>query len=362
LSEFRIEEFTTWESLKPFRVEWDVLVHGQSLGPALEFEWLETVWEVNKTNRELLVIIIRDSKGIAGIAPLVKETERRKGLQVGILRALGSFHSVHGTQMILARNPPILLSQVFEHLRKKHGNWTLWFTHYQSGEQQETLFTRALEEHGYVYEFHASARSPYMRISESWDDKMKSLQPRLRTSLRSREKRIREKGRLELRFLDSPQEWKAGLDAIREIEEDSWKISAGSAITSQEFQWQFYSRYAPLAAAKGTLRIPVLFLDNEPLAYDYALLDGGVYYLLKTSYKQKWHELYPGFVLRKLLVEWAYSQKALEIDFLGKDEEWKLKWTDSVRAHSEYIAYNRTWKAFYLRGLHRLKSILKREG
>ena len=356
-----IEEVRSWPSANPIRQEWNHLVSQLSLGPAQEFEWLGTAWDVNQPNRELLIVLIRDSEGLAGIAPFVKETETRNGLKVKMLRALGMLHPLHGTQMILARNQQALLAAVFDYLREKHGDWALWFTQYQGGEEQEMLYTRALDERGYNYEFCPAERSPYLQIQETWDEKIKSLQPRFRTSLRSREKRIREKGRVELRFLDSPTEWGAGLHAIREIEEDSWKIAAGSAITVQDFQWQFYSRYAPIAAGKGTLRIPILFLDGEPLAYDYALFDRGIYYLMKTSYKQKSQDLYPGLVLRKLLVEWTYAQNGKEIDFLGKDEDWKMKWTGAVREHNDYFVYNRTWSARYLHGLHRLKTLIKRD-
>ena len=159
------------------------------------------------------------------------------------------------------------------------------------------------------------------RVLEKIEEKVKALQPRFRTSLRSRERRLREKGKVELRFLDTLKLWEEGLEAIKSIEEDSWKVGAGTAITVQDFQWEFYRRYAPIAAAAGTLRIPVLHLDDEPVAYDYALLHHGVYYLMKTSYKNKWHDSYPGFVLRYLLMDWTYSQNVGEIDFLGKDED-----------------------------------------
>jgi CelD/BcsL family acetyltransferase involved in cellulose biosynthesis len=263
--------------------------------------------------------------------------------------------------MLFGRNSKSALNAVFDHLERKHSDWTLWFTQHLPGEDPESLFTSALNERGYSFELQRNERSPYLKLEETWEEKMKSLQPRFRTSLRSRDKRLCEKGKVELRFLDQPDSWQSGLDAIREIEGDSWKIAAGSAITVQDFQWQFYSRYAPIAAAKGTLRIPILYLDNEPLAYDYALFDDSVYYLLKTSYKQKWQEMYPGFVLRKRLVEWAYAQKAREIDFLGKEEEWKMKWTTTARGHNNCFVFNRNWSARYLQVLHRLKSLLKRD-
>lgn len=362
MSPFTIEEFTTWQPLNGLRDPWNDLVRKQNLDPSHEFEWLSTVWDVNHANRELLVLLLRDEEGLVGIAPFVKETEKRKGLTVGILRPLAWFHSLHGTRFILGRSPELAAQAIFEHLGRKHGDWALWFTQYQAGEQQETLFTRVLRERGYLLESYSGVRSPYMRLEETWDEKMKTLQPRFRTALRSREKRIREKGQIELRFMDSPTQWQAGLEAVREIEDDSWKIEAGSAITVQEFQWQFYRRYAPIAAEKGTLRIPVLFVGGEPVAYDYALYDQGVYYLLKTSYKNKWQEMYPGFVLRKLLVEWTYANSGCEIDFLGKDEDWKMKWTTTVREHNEWYAFNRNWNALYLRWLHRLATLVRAKG
>lgn len=359
---FAIEEFTSWPTLIGFREQWNALVHQQGLDPSHEFEWLATVWDANQANRELLVLLLRDCDGLAGIAAFVKETQRRTGLSVQILRPLGWFNSLHGTRAILGRNPELASQTIFEHLQRKHGDWALWFTQYQTGEEQETLFAKTLKQGGYSFESNSGVRSPYLLIEGTWDEKMKSLQPRFRTALRSREKRIREKGAVELRFLDKPNEWEAGLEAVREIEEESWKIEAGSAITVQEFQWEFYRHYAPIAAEKGTLRIPVLFVGGEPVAYDYALYDRGVYYLMKTSYKNKWQELYPGFVLRKQLMEWSYAEKMSEVDFLGKDEDWKMKWTATARTHNEWYAYNRNWSARYLLWSHHLGTLLRHKG
>lgn len=359
---FSIEEFTDWPALLAFREQWNALVHDQHLDPSHEFEWLGTVWDVNQANRELLVLLLRDPDGLAGIAAFVKEPEKRKGLKVQILRPLGWFHSLHGTRAILGRHAELASQAIFEHFQRNHGDWALWFTQFQTGEEQENLFAKTLKEGGYSFESYSGVRSPYLQLEGTWDEKMKSLQPRFRTALRSREKRIREKGAVELRFLDTPTDWEAGLAAVKEIEEDSWKIEAGSAITVQEFQWEFYRRYAPIAAEKGTLRIPVLFVGGEPVAYDYALYDRGVYYLMKTSYKNKWQELYPGFVLRKQLMEWSYAEGMREVDFLGKDEDWKMKWTTTARSHNEWYAYNRNWSARYLLWSHHLGTLLRHKG
>jgi hypothetical protein len=305
------------------------------------------------------VLLANDDTGLIGIVPLVEEKEKRKGVSVRVLKMLSGFHALHGTPLLLGRRKQDSAAAVFEHLRSRNGSWTLWFNAYQVGDPQEELFFSLLRERGHHFSTEPGVRSPYQQLNETWEEKLKTLQPRFRTALRSREKRLREKGKLELRFLDKPATWSEGLEAIREIEEDSWKVETGTAITKQDFQWQFYSRYAPLAAEGGTLRIPVLYLDNEPLAYDYSLLADGTYYLLKTSYKNRWHESYPGFVLRKLLVELLYSSGCREIDYLGKDEDWKMKWTGAVREHRDCYAYGHNLAARYLHGIQAVKSFLK---
>lgn len=354
-----IREFTSFGLLEGLRSEWGRLVRDEGYGPAQEFEWLSTLWSVNQTNRELIVVVASDTQGLTGIVPLVREKEKRRGLTVSILKMLSGFHSLHGTPLLLGRRKEDTTSAIFDYLRRQNGTWAIWFNAYQVGDPQETMFFSALRRCGYAFSTVAGVRSPYQVIGETWDEKLKTLQPRFRTALRSREKRLREKGKLELRFLDKPNDWLAGLDAIREIEEDSWKVQAGTAITAQDFQWQFYSKYAPIAAEAGTLRIPVLYLEGEPIAYDYALFQDGIYYLLKTSYKNKWQDAYPGFVMRKLLVEFLYSAGCREIDYLGKDEDWKMKWTNSVREHRDCYIYGRSLAARYLRGLQTMRSLFK---
>jgi len=362
LSALTLREFKDFEALGALRGEWNDLVYNEQLGPSQSFEWLSTLWSLHSADQELLVLVVSDELGLTGIVPLILETQQRKGIRARVLKLLSSLHSLHGTPFLLSRRKQETMGAALDHLQQRGEDWALWFTAYQVGTDQEAPLFSSLRDRGYAFSTTLDVRSPYQRLEETWDEKLKTLQPRFRTALRSREKRLRERGKVELRFLDSPTDWQQGLSAIREIEEDSWKVETNTAITAQDFQWKFYSLYAPIAAKKQTLRIPVLYLDGEPIAYDYALFENGIYYLLKTSYKNKWHDSHPGFVLRKMLVEWAYAQRAREIDYLGKDEDWKMKWTSSLREHRGCYIYSRTLAARYLYGLHRLRTLLKREG
>jgi len=54
-----------------------------------------------------------------------------------------------------------------------------------------------------------------------------------------------------------------------------------------------------------------------------------------------------------------YSVGCREIDYLGKDEDWKMKWTSSVREHRDCYVYGRTLAARYLRGLQTVGSLFR---
>lgn len=361
MDKLKVDEWSALEQVLPFVAEWEAMVGKERLTPAHTYDWLRVMWEIYRSSVDsLMFLTVRSDDCLVGMAPFVKKTEWRKGLKIALLKPLNVF-SLHGTQFVLDGNKPAVMEAIVRHLAfQLRDCWGLWFMTYQENEEQAQMFERLLTRYRYFFSKRATERSPYLRICGTWEDKMKTLQPRFRTALRSRQKRLEERGKLELRFFNAPENWRRGLEAISEIEEGSWKASAMSAITRDARQWAFYEKYAPLAAANHTLRIAVLYVAGEPVAYDYALFKNGVYYLLKTSYKKNWEDAYPGFVLRKLLMERLYAEKAVEMDFLGKDEQWKMKWTDSVRPHVEYTVFNRTLQGRYLLACNRIASLVKK--
>src|SRR5262249_17948739 len=125
--------------------------------------------------------------------------------------------------------------------------------------------------------------------------------------------------------------------------------------------WSFYQQYARAMAGSSVLRLSILRVDDEPVAFDYGLQYDGTYYLLQTSYKEAWHEHYPGFVLRKLLIEKLCSLGIKEIDFGGDAPDWKLKWTNQARQHRFYTIFNRSMRGRYLGWVNAAARTLRRK-
>lgn len=327
--------------------EWDALVERTNLGLGYQFDWARTLWQIHQESHGLALLIVRDGNRLAGLVPLVKEIVRQKGVSLRWLKSLFALHEIHGTHFVHAGDPAESIGKVLDYLQGIGNDWDLWTMHFVKGDKQVELFEMELRRHGLHFMVADTKRSPYMPLKGSWEEQSKDLQSRFRTTVRSRERRLREKGKITLEYFDTPSKLEFGLKAIQIVEADSWKLGAGTALTEDPKQWPFYVQYGEFAAANASLRLPVLFFDGEPVAYDYSVYHKGIYYLLKTSYRNAFQQDYPGTVLRKLVVEKLCSEKAEEFDFLGLDEEWKMKWTNVAKEHVVYTVFNNNLRSRY---------------
>jgi CelD/BcsL family acetyltransferase involved in cellulose biosynthesis len=341
----QVTEYAGLERLNEIQKEWDELVLRENLGPAHQFEWLRILQQVH-SEEKILVLILRRGSDLVGCAPMVLIQERRKGVNARVLQPLNIFHQLRGTQLAISGGEKELLEAMMEFFRSWREPWDLWIMCFQDGEKQARIFEDFLTLHKLRFTKTCIRRSPYLPLEGTWEKAVKQMQPRFRTTLRSRERKMKEKCNLELLYFHEPSDLQRGLEAIQEIERDSWKVREGLPITHPT-QWSFYAQFARAAALNSSLRLPVLFLNREPLAYDFAVYTNEVYHLLKTSFKEKWHSDYPGFVLRKLVIEELYGRGAKEIDFGGNADEWKMKWTGLVRSQVLYTVYNRSVVGLY---------------
>lgn len=331
----------------PIKGEWDALAERIELGLGYQFDWARVLWQIHQKDHELLLLMAREGGRLVGLAPLVKEVLWLKGVPLRWLTSLFALHEIHGTHFLLDERAAESIEKIFEYLRGIGNSWDIWTMHFVKGDRQDELFQVELQRHGFQFVVADTKRSPYMCLKGSWEEQSKSLQSRFRTTMRSRERRLGEKGKVTLEYFNTPGLLQSGLKAIQVVEADSWKLGAGTALTEDPKQWPFYTQYGEFAAANGSLRLPVLFINGEPVAYDYSVYFRGIYYLLKTSYRNSCRLEYPGTVLRKLVVENLCTERASEFDFLGLDEEWKMKWTDAVREHVVYTVFNKNLRGRY---------------
>ena len=132
------------------------------------------------------------------------------------------------------------------------------------------------------------------------------------------------------RCLDDWQQIEPLLPAVLEVEASGWKGREGSAIGQSPHTMSFYSRCMRYWAEQGWLRLFLLDMNGEILAFQITVLHRGILYQLKVGYQDRHAKLSPGQVLQLLLLRWAFANPDVHAyDMLGgggKAEANKKKW------------------------------------
>ncbi len=111
----------------------------------------------------------------------------------------------------------------------------------------------------------------------------------------------------------------AGIAAYEKVYDASWKIS------------EQYPRFIPelirTAAQAGSLRLGILHVDNEPVAVQLAFVTGGVAWMFKTAYDERFKELSVGTVVVLRMLEHVIEVDRIRtVDFGGRHDYYKKEW------------------------------------
>jgi CelD/BcsL family acetyltransferase involved in cellulose biosynthesis len=174
--------------------------------------------------------------------------------------------------------------------------------------------------------------SPVVSLSDGWDSYEAGLSKKIRTELRRRRRRLSEMGELEFAVEDGSRALDRALEEGFEVERAGWKGQKGTAIASSEKTKSFYTDVARWAASRGWLTLGYLRLDGKALAFDFCIEHDGSHFLLKTGFDPVFNKYGPGMLLRYEMIKRAFLEKDLHsYEFLGRNEAWKMQWTDQVR-------------------------------
>jgi CelD/BcsL family acetyltransferase involved in cellulose biosynthesis len=302
-----VEQHSTIESVAQ---DWEALADREGASPFDRPGWIAAWWNAFGTG-DLEVLAVRDGGELAAALPIIRYAG---GLSLPTNAHTPSFAPAGSTEAIA----------------------TAWDAAFET--RRPYLRARFLaapdplresaERHGYSVVERIVERSPYVRLDSF------VVPDRMRTRI----KRLRRRGTLELEVSDGSDDLEGRLREAFELEGSGWKNELGTAIVSDAATLQFYEDVAVWAAARGMLRLAFLRLDGRAIAADVVLLDGSRTYDLKGGYDPAYRKLSPGLVLQGLLIEWAREQGCSTHELLGDADQWKLEWTDQVRPRFEVVA------------------------
>ncbi len=351
----KIEVFESVQSCSGRLEDWNAFAGECGDDVSLTYEWhraLEVSQEAQGPVRTLW--LSRDGQ-LKAILPTRVERTRLRGIPLRQLSPLGSSYCAHDCLLVC----PTSLEALEEALRISKDALASWDVFRFSASENSRVYldldAARPASHSRV-EWTDGRRSPYLALPGTFDDFQRGLSTKRRTAIRSRVKKLKERGEPRLRVITQPGDVGEAMDIVRGIELASWKQPAGTSITANPYQAVFYDALARGLAEQGWLRLYVLYLGDQPIAHDIGYQYRGRFVSGKTSFVEELRHLQPGFVLRWLILGDLYQHGVREHDFIGDPDPYKLHWTDVMRRHRNIRLFRagvrtglarilRTWRA-----------------
>ena len=184
-------------------------------------------------------------------------------------------------------------------------------------------------------------RAPLLEVSGTWQAYAATRGRSLLSDLRRRTRRLAERGAVTL-VEAGPADARAAFEDLLALEAAGWKGERGTAMASRPATLRFYSEVVDWAAARGSLRLALLRLDDRPLAGLLGLEEDGVHYLLKCAYDPAESAHSPVKVLLRDAVERAFAGELRRVELMGSAEPYKLAWATHTEPRVAIQAFSRS--------------------
>lgn len=307
--------------------EWDALAEQVGASPYLRPGWVAAWWRAFGIG-DLAILTLRKNRRLVAVLPVIKRH--------GTLKSVANGHSPRFG--LLAEN----LDSATELARTLFTEkpWRIFIAALDPAGISMKAFWRAAEGTGYKTVICLHQRSPYLEIKQDWSEYESQLSKALLTSLHRSKRKLDKHGAVSMQVVDGHERLKEFLEEAFSVEASGWKGAQHTAIQSTPETMRFYTDVARWAVARGMLRIFFLRLEQRPLAMYYALLDGGVCYLLKGGYDAAYARYSPGKTLMHEVVRHCFSAGLSSIEFHGDANQYKFRWANAVHAQKRFEAYS----------------------
>jgi Acetyltransferase (GNAT) domain len=174
----------------------------------------------------------------------------------------------------------------------------------------------------------------YLRVNgRSYREYLKSLPSVTQHTVQRKTKRFEKSGRGRIEIFTGLTGLEAAIDAYDQVYRRSWK-------EPEPFP-QFVPHLMRLCAAKGWLRLGLVYIDGQPAAAQFWLVTGGTASIYKLAYDDRFSELSVGSILTSKLMEYVLDvDRVAEVDYLTGDDPYKRQWMSHRRERWGLIAFN----------------------
>jgi len=347
--QLRARVFDSFEELAPYADRWKELV---PLSPGnsifLTWEWL-SAWNTHVAQGvPLYIIAVFDERGIpVAFLPLYQSSfHLLKCIRYTCLRPMGDCHCGAEYPDIIAA--PARMTEVVtciqDWLEKQRDKWDCLYFRYISGHTNAvSRLTRVIPVRR---AFSRSREAVFSSITlpDNIEELDRNMSRSLSLLVRRQKRKLEQLGRLSINICQREQEISLYLDSLFNLHKKRWEsVGQQGSFVRRPLMRDFYAGFAAMALAKGWLKLFSLQIDGVTLAVQIGYLYNGVFSQMQEGFDPDG----PGGlgnVLRHGVLNWCINNKVKEYDYLGGNEEQKLKWGAKQRTGYHLFCGAKSWK------------------
>lgn len=279
--------------------------------------------------KQLVAVVARQSDGrlVAGL-PLLMNSDR---LFMTTAASVSNEWSQCG-QLLVDRetNPRFALDCLLDGLAQLNVH-SLWLDWVPDDRPEWQLLIDLAQNRGWGCQSNKKFQVGITRLPASWNEFELSLSKNSRKRVRAELKRLNEAGSLRLQVVSdySPIELESALQTALGIELRSWKGRSGSAIACQAAVQSYFLDACLALHSTGNLRLFLLRLNDQAIAFDLGDQFRDTYRSWKVSYLPDFASYSPGHVLNQLVIKHFIQEASIKVcDSVGPMTDANRRWSN----------------------------------
>jgi CelD/BcsL family acetyltransferase involved in cellulose biosynthesis len=340
------------EDLAALHSAWDKLRSRAQFSPFLSHEWFDAAWQWRPDHAHLHVLCCLRGNELVGALPLTRNFSSTAGVAGRTLESL----TVPDTQVydVVAAevDRSAVALAIAEELMRQQRQWdAIVLHHLPAGAIALTDLQRALQSHGLRCDIKPGPANPLIALDSSWDTYYASRSRRLKKAMNLAINRLSKAGRVECQWLEPGQgdlaEAERRIDQAIAISARSWKKRTGNSLDHAGPQ-AFIRRLSQHAHRMGWLSIWTLMLNEQPIAMEYQLIDGGSVFALRSDFDAEYDSLSPGSYLGRHMLANLFG-RGLRRYLMGPGENlYKYRWANDAEPVAAMTIYGRSLRGHWL--------------
>ena len=326
-----IRVITTEEDFAALAGVWKLLVsRAADANTFLTHDWLFSWWRSYRPAAQLKIVLAERAGVLLGIAPMM--IQREGGVERALRRLRfvgdGTSETDHMNFIVTAEERAGVLAALLEAIDRLP-----WDVAYFSQMPQDSANTLQLLEHatrrGWLLD-HLAVACPRRQLPATYDDLLRSLPGRLRTSIRSARRELESRHRVEFGQVRLREELLPALDALYKNHASRWQAKGEDGVFVSARKRAFYEELSQRLLDAGTLRFFHLKVDDCVVAQQFCFEHDGTVYLLQEGFDHDFAKQNVGNVLRAMVFERLIAEGVRTYDFLAGVSRHKQSWSDSM--------------------------------